>query len=186
MDSSRRTSDPLDQDDDAPVVGLPPRPDDLWTEPTSGDLWGARMLNVFGLVSPLANLGMVQVSRPDMRWTGVLIGIVLSLIGGIAWASDIEWLRTLAFGCHYALVVAGLLHPRWPEAALSVWTRFGELIGKIMSVPMFSLIFYIAVTPVALVMRLFGKDPLDRKAAASESYWTKRESLPTERFHRQY
>lgn len=168
------------------VVGLPPPPAVEWREPGPRDLLFARLLNVFGLVSPVANLGMVQVSRPDLRWAGVVAGVLMWLVGGIAKAADVTWLMRTAFGVHYGMVVLGLLHPRWPEAVLRVWTRFGELLGKVMSVPIFSLMYFLAVTPVALVMRALGKDPLRRKAPPEASYWHARKTLPRERFHRQF
>ncbi len=60
-----------------------------------------------------------------------------------------------------------------------LWFRFGLLLGKIVAPIVMALIFYVAVTPTALIMRLLGKDILrlrfDRDAA---TYWIAREKSP--------
>ena len=54
--------------------------------------------------------------------------------------------------------------------------KFGELLHRIVSPIALGIVFYLAVLPTGLLLRLFGKDPLrlkiDRGAA---SYWIKRE-----------
>jgi len=69
-----------------------------------------------------------------------------------------------------ALVRASLLAP-----LNRLWTRFGLLLHKVVNPIVMGAIFYVAITPFGLVMRLFGKDPLrrgfDRTAA---SYWIDR------------
>ncbi len=56
-----------------------------------------------------------------------------------------------------------------------VWMRFGLLLGRVMNPLVLGLLFFPVVTPMGLVMRLLGKDPLRRclepKAA---SYWIER------------
>lgn len=70
-----------------------------------------------------------------------------------------------------ALLVPGVLAP-----ANRLWTKFGELLHRIVSPVALGIIFYIAVFPTGLVLRLFGKDPLRlRLDPSAESYWIKRE-----------
>jgi Saxitoxin biosynthesis operon protein SxtJ len=56
------------------------------------------------------------------------------------------------------------------------WTKLGVLIGKIVSPVALAILFYSFVTPVGLLMRIRGRDPLclrfDRHA---QSYWIRRE-----------
>ncbi|HSM42671.1 MAG TPA: SxtJ family membrane protein [Afifellaceae bacterium] len=60
-----------------------------------------------------------------------------------------------------------------------LWFRFGLLLGRIVAPIVMALIFYVAVTPTALIMRLLGKDLLrlrfDRDAATC---WIAREKAP--------
>jgi hypothetical protein len=56
-----------------------------------------------------------------------------------------------------------------------VWFKFGMLLHKIINPLTMGLLFYFTVVPMGLVMRLMGKDPLNRKLdPALESYWIER------------
>ena len=54
-----------------------------------------------------------------------------------------------------ALVVPGILDP-----ANRLWMKFGELLHCIVSPVALGIVFYLAVLPTGLLVRLFGKDPL--------------------------
>ena len=43
------------------------------------------------------------------------------------------------------------------------WMRFGLLLHKITNPIIMGLVFFVTVTPTALVMKMMGKDPLNRK-----------------------
>ncbi len=117
---------------------------------------------------------------------GVGAGVVCT--AGFAWGyhGGIDWLWLGSLYLHYGLVALGLLHPRWPEVPTGWWIEFGKLLGKIMVYPLFAILFYLAVTPTALAVRLFGRDPLDRKAPPADSYWTPHEPPTKERYKRQF
>ncbi len=181
-----RDADPADGAALERVVGLPPAPEAAWQPPSTSDLNGGRVLNLLGLVSPVANVAMLRVSPPELRWYGVVAGVLLYGAGAVFVATGRPTAGYVAFGLHVALVVLGVLHPRWPEHVFRGWNAIGALLGKVMQVPIFALIYFLAVTPVALLMRALGKDPLRRSAPREESYWVERDSLPTERFHRQF
>lgn len=52
---------------------------------------------------------------------------------------------------------------------------FGFVFGAVFGPAILSVIFYIVLTPVAVVMRMSGKDPLSLKRQPSKStYWIKR------------
>jgi hypothetical protein len=46
-----------------------------------------------------------------------------------------------------------------------------ELLGKIVSPVVMGIIFFLVVTPIALIMRLLGKDLLNLKYNKNKSYW---------------
>jgi hypothetical protein len=57
-----------------------------------------------------------------------------------------------------------------------VWTKFGLLLHAVVSPVILGVLFYACVTPVGLLMRWTGKDPLNRRFDPSaDSYWIKRE-----------
>ncbi len=57
-----------------------------------------------------------------------------------------------------------------------LWTKFGEMLHRIVSPVALGIVFYFTVLPTGLLMRLFDKDPLRlRLDLTAKSYWIKRE-----------
>lgn len=74
-----------------------------------------------------------------------------------------------------AFALAALLFPRTLTRLNRAWTRFGLLLHKIVSPIVLGFLFYIVVTPLGLLMRLLGKDPLRlRWDRQSSTYWIER------------
>jgi len=82
----------------------------------------------------------------------------------------------------WALVTAGLFGfaalatPKILRPLNQVWFRFGLLLHHIINPLVMALLFFTTVTPMALIMRVMGKDPLRRKFdPAADSYWISRQ-----------
>lgn len=70
-----------------------------------------------------------------------------------------------------ALIRPHLLHP-----LNRAWFYLGALLQKVVSPVVLSLLFFVVVTPLALLMRFLGKDPLRRRFdPGAVSYWLKRD-----------
>ena len=57
-----------------------------------------------------------------------------------------------------------------------VWMKFGILLGKLISPIVLGTIFFFMFTPVAVIMRLIGRDELRLRLNFQNSYWIKRKS----------
>jgi hypothetical protein len=57
----------------------------------------------------------------------------------------------------------------------NLWTQFGIILGKIISPIVMGLVFFVVVTPIGLLVRIFKKDFMCLKRGAS-SYWINREN----------
>ena len=69
------------------------------------------------------------------------------------------------------LVLFGLVFPRalvWPNRA---WMAFAEVLSFISTRVVLAAVYFLVLTPIGVVKRWSGWDPLHRRAAASESYW---------------
>jgi hypothetical protein len=90
------------------------------------------------------------------------------------WRAGRAWPVELAIAAVFlaaALLRSNLLH--WPNRA---WSRLGLLLGAIVTPIVLALLFFLVVTPVGLLMRLTGKDPLRlRGPRQGDSYWIVRE-----------
>ncbi len=81
----------------------------------------------------------------------------------------------------WALMVAALflasalVRPSLLRPLNRLWFRFGLLLGRVVAPVVMALVFLVAVTPVAVIMRARGKDVLGLKLDPSaRSYWTVR------------
>ena len=82
----------------------------------------------------------------------------------------------------WALAIAGLIlavtivHPRLLAPANRLWFRIGMLLGAIVAPIVMMLVFLVAVTPTACVIRMLGKDPLRLKFdSEARTYWLHRD-----------
>jgi hypothetical protein len=58
-----------------------------------------------------------------------------------------------------------------------LWFRLSLLLAKVTTPVIMAVLFYVLITPVAIVGRLLGRDPLRlRLDPAAKSYWLPRES----------
>jgi hypothetical protein len=84
--------------------------------------------------------------------------------------------------------VATLLSPQSLAPLNRLWYGLGMLLGKIISPIVLGLIFFVLITPVSLVTRLFARDELKMKKRSVESYWIDRSppGPPSDSFKNQY
>lgn len=82
------------------------------------------------------------------------------------------------------ILLPGLLKPVYEK-----WLRMAHLIGRLVTIVMLTLAYYLVITPSALIKRIFGGRPLptrpDRELA---SYWVPRSepAQPKERFIKRF
>ena len=78
------------------------------------------------------------------------------------------------------LSLAFIVLPFFPKLLISVynvWVKFGSAIGRINSYIILNFLFYFIITPMGIVIRLFGKDPLSKKINKNaKSYWSTHEN----------
>jgi Saxitoxin biosynthesis operon protein SxtJ len=75
-----------------------------------------------------------------------------------------------------ALFVAGvtMIAPKRLTPFNQWWFNLGMLMGKVVSPIVLGLIFFLLITPVSLITRLFGRDVLRLKRRNAQSYWIER------------
>ena len=79
-----------------------------------------------------------------------------------------------------AFLAATALAPSVFRLPNLLWFKFGILLGRIVSPIVASLLFFVMITPLALVMKACGRDPLRlRFDPSAKSYWIARDALDT-------
>src|SRR5688572_8771341 len=70
--------------------------------------------------------------------------------------------------------ISGLLIPPLAKAIAYVWIKFAVLLGYLNSRILLSIVFYLFLFPIALLSRLFNKDPMQLSPKKSGSYFSER------------
>ena len=68
-------------------------------------------------------------------------------------------------------LILGLINSRILTPLNKLWFKFGILLSKIISPLIMGIIFFLVVTPIALIMKVIGKDLLNLKFNKDKSYW---------------
>lgn len=108
--------------------------------------------------------------KRDLRNLGLVFLVALGLIGAFVWWKGRPagpWLvgLGLVFGAW------GLIWPAGLKPVYKAWMSLAVVLGWFMSRLLLGVVFYLAVTPIGLIMRLVGKDVLDLKMRDRDSYW---------------
>ena len=67
--------------------------------------------------------------------------------------------------------VLGIINSNLLKPLNKLWFKFGLLLGKIISPFIMGMIFFVVVTPIAILMRLLRKDLLNLKFNKNNTYW---------------
>lgn len=71
-------------------------------------------------------------------------------------------------------LILGLFNSKILTPLNNLWFKFGLLLAKIFSPVIMSVIFFMIITPLSLILRLFNKDILNLKKNNNSTYWKKR------------
>lgn len=120
----------------------------------------------FGTITPPSNrkfgltLGALFIALAAVRWwmgSGVTLCAVLAGVGAVLVCLGVVWPALLA----------------WPNRA---WLKLGLVMAAVVTPLVMLLIFTAMFVPLALLMRLRGRDALGlRRKQAGQSYWVERQ-----------
>ena len=72
-------------------------------------------------------------------------------------------------------LILGLTNSKILSPLNKLWIKFGEILGMVIAPLVMALVYFIVLTPVSLIVRIFGKDLLGLKfLKQKDSYWINR------------
>jgi hypothetical protein len=106
------------------------------------------------------------------REFGLIVGGVFTLLSSWwLYRGKFSHVSVITMPLGAALILLALLFPRalvWPNKA---WMALAEVLAFVSTRIVLGFVFFGIVTPIGVIKRWFGWDPLLRRAARGESYW---------------
>lgn len=128
-------------------------------------------------------------SRRDLAWFGAVLLLFLVVIGGVvgrALHSDVT--RNVVWGAGAVLALTYYAVPPLRRPMFVGWMYAAYPIGWVVSHVLLGLVYFGVVTPIGLLMRAVGHDPMARRFDRSApTYWIAREQVTdVRRYFRQF
>ena len=113
---------------------------------------------------------MDDVKISSNRSFGIVFFIVFLLIALYPLINQGEF-RLWSLIISFIFFILGILNSKILTPLNKLWFKFGIFLGKIVSPIIMGIIFFFVVTPIGVLMRIFGKDVLNLKYNNDKSYW---------------
>ena len=115
----------------------------------------------------------VKIVKKDNITFGIIF-FILFLIISLYPLNAFGVIRIWSFILSLVILIITIIRPNLFTFFNRLWIKFGILLGKIISPIVMGLVFFIVVTPIGILIRIFKKDIMGLKRGAS-SYWINRE-----------
>jgi hypothetical protein len=83
-------------------------------------------------------------------------------------------MRVWAIMISSGFLLITLVRPTLFSGANRLWMKLAYLLSRVMNPVVIGLLFFLVLTPMGFLLRLFGKDPLKLKPESQSSYWIAR------------
>jgi hypothetical protein len=104
----------------------------------------------------------IKSGKNELKKFGITIGIAFGLLSGfILWRGKISPVPFFIISALF--IFLGLVLPVLLKPIQKVWMALSIILGWLMTRIILIILFYLIVTPIGLLARLFGKDFLNRK-----------------------
>ena len=116
---------------------------------------------------------MDNVKISSNRSFGIVFFIVFLIIAIYPLINNAD-LRIWSLIISIIFLILGLINSKFLTPLNKLWFKFGLLLGRLISPIIMGTIFFFVVTPIGLILRIFGKDVLNLKKNNAKSYWIKK------------
>jgi len=114
---------------------------------------------------------MEKKTNKELRKFGITLAIAFAILGGLLFWRD-KPAGPYLFIISGLFLVTGLIIPRLLSPVEWGWMKIAHALGYVMTRLLLTITFYIMITPIGIVMKILGKDPLRmRFDKEADSYW---------------
>lgn len=128
-------------------------------------------------------------SRRELRqFAGIWFPVFWLIVAGFLYWGDAPRAAVAAGLFGLSVGTIGVVQPRFMHPIYLIWMYAAYPIGFVVSHLLLGIIFYGVLTPIGLLMKVVGYDPLDRRiGGASATYWVPCERVAdNKRYFRQF
>ena len=116
---------------------------------------------------------MEDIKISSNRSFGIVFFIVFLIVAIYPLINNAD-LRIWSLIISIIFLILGLINSKFLTPLNILWFKFGLLLGRLISPIIMGIIFFFVVTPIGLILRIFGKDVLNLKKNNAKSYWIKK------------
>lgn len=104
-----------------------------------------------------------RLTRAEGRKFGLTVGAAFAVLSGVLWwrGSDVA---PYVGGLGATLVLGGLLVPGRLGPVYRVWMGAAQLLSKATTPILMGAIYFLAIAPIGLMMRVLGRTPIGRRS----------------------
>ena len=114
-------------------------------------------------------------TKKDLRQFGLVLALILAVFAFLHFRKGHEHAYLWFAGFSLASLGAGVCFPEALAPVFRVFTKVAHAIGWFNTRVILVLVYYLILTPIGLIMKLFRKDPLNRRLDKNaQTYWIKR------------
>jgi len=128
-------------------------------------------------------------TRKELRIFSALFLVFFGIVGWFVHSKTGLWTAaSILWGLGAAVGVVGTCAPAWVRPVYIVWMVAAYPVGWVVSHVLMGAIYFALLTPIGLILRACGRDPMERKFLPQAStYWIPREKTrDTRRYFRQF
>ena len=116
---------------------------------------------------------MITKNKSSNRSFGIVFFVFFLIISLFPLLNDND-VRYWSLILSIIFLVLGLLNSNLLTPLNNLWFKFGILLGKVISPFIMGTIFFIIVTPIGIIMKIFKKDLLNLKFNNKKTYWVEK------------
>ena len=110
-----------------------------------------------------------RLSRSEGRRFGLTVGGAFLALTALLWWRDHMLIAAVTGAIAGLLLIAGLTIPSYLGPIEAAWMGLARAVSKVTTPIVMGVVYYLVLTPVGLIMRLFGRNPLVKKQQDGEA-----------------
>ena len=128
-----------------------------------------------------------ELQLPSNKKFGRFFSTVFLLLTIYFYFADYVTFLVVSITLFLLTAIITLIKPSLLSPFNRFWMSIGFIIGRVVSPIVLGIIFFLVFSPIAIIMRLFGRDELNLKSKNVDTFWKNRtDKIKPESFKNQF